>query len=75
MNNTYIIKKESLKQALDHIDDFKTKIETFKEKHPQYIYSVVIKKEENGYLVEINIKTKNEDAKTSKRTVRSRRVL
>lgn len=75
MNNTYIIKKTSLKQALDHIDDFKTKMEMFKEKHPQYIYKVTIEKEDDGYIVEINIKTKNEDAKTSQRAVRSRNLL
>lgn len=75
MNNTYIIKKASLKQALDHIDDFKTKMETFKEKHPQYIYSVMIEKDGEEYRVEINIKTKNEDTQTSKRTARSRSVL
>lgn len=75
MNNTYIIKKTSLKQALDHIDEFKTKMEMFKEKHPQYIYKVTIEKDGEGYVVEINIKTKNENTNTSKRTVRSRSVL
>ncbi len=64
MNNTYLIREKELKVALDNISSFQEKIELFIEKHPKYNYSVKIIKENDEWLIELNIKTKDEQTDT-----------
>lgn len=64
MNNTYLIKEKDLKTALDQIDSFQSKIELFLEKYSKYTYSVNINKENDEWLIKLNIKTKDEQTNT-----------
>lgn len=64
MNNTYLIKEKDLKKALDQIDSFQSKMELFSEKYSRYIYNVNINKEDNEWIIELNIKTKDEQTNT-----------
>lgn len=64
MNNTYLIKEKDLKKALDQIDSFQTKMELFSGKYPRFSYNVNINKEEDEWIIELNIKTKDEQTNT-----------
>ena len=64
MNNTYLIKEKDLKKALDQIDNFQTKMELFSGKYPRFSYNVNINKENERWIVKLNIKTKNEQRNT-----------
>lgn len=64
LDNKYLVREKSLKEALDHIDSFQTKMELFTEKHPNYDYNVKIEKNEGEWLIELNIKTKDEQTNT-----------
>lgn len=78
MNNTYIIKKKNLNTLLDNISSFETKMEQFLEKHNNMEYDLNIKdKEDDLWIVEINIRNKNEqsDTQISEKVIKSRDVL
>jgi hypothetical protein len=64
LNNTYLIKEKNLKKALDQVDNFKTKMEMFLLKYPNYIYNVKFNKELDKWLFKLNIQTKNEQTNT-----------
>ncbi len=60
MNNTYIIKKESIVKALDDIAEFEDKMKLFLSKHKDFKYSISIDTDDEGCVVKINIKNSNE---------------
>lgn len=78
LNNTYIIKKKDLNELLNQIDSFESKMKLFLEKHSNMEYTLEIKdKQEDEWIVEINIKIKNEQSNTevSEEITKSRSVL
>ena len=60
MNKEYQIYEKDLKTALDHLDNFQTKMELFTGKYPRFTYIVNVNKEDDGWLILLNIKTKDE---------------
>ena len=64
MNKEYIIFEKDLKKALDHLDTFQTKMELFTGKYPRFSYTVNVSKEDEGWLILLNIKTKYEQRNT-----------
>lgn len=64
MNKEYKIHEKDLKTALDHLDTFQTKMELFTGKYPRFTYNVNVSKKEDGWLVILNIKTKDEKRTT-----------
>ena len=64
MNKEYIIFEKDLKKALDHLDTFQTKMELFTGKYPRFSYTVNVSKEDEGWLILLNIKTKYEQRST-----------
>ena len=60
MNKEYIIYEKDLKKALDQLDNFQTKMELFTGKYPRFSYTVNVNKQEEGWLILLNIKTKDE---------------
>lgn len=63
MNKIYQIREKDLKIALDQIDTFQTKMELFTGKYPRFSYSVEVNKDEDDWLIKLNIKTKDETRK------------
>ena len=64
MNKTYEIHEKDLKKALDQLDTFQTKIELFTGKYPRFSYTVNVNKQDKGWLILLNIKTKDEQRNT-----------
>lgn len=64
MNNTYKIREKDFKKVLDQVDSFKTKMELFTGKYPRFTYKVNVTKQEDGWLILLNIKTKDEQRNT-----------
>jgi len=64
MNKEYTIYEKDLKTALDHLDTFQTKMELFTGKYPRFSYTVNVSKEDEGWLILLNIKTKYEQRNT-----------
>ena len=60
MNKEYTIYEKDLKKALDHLDTFQTKMELFTGKYPRFSYTVNVNKQLDGWLILLNIKTKDE---------------
>ena len=60
MDKGYKIYEKDLKTALDHLDTFQTKMELFTGKYPRFSYTVNVNKQEDGWLILLNIKTKDE---------------
>ena len=60
MNKTYEIYEKDLKTALDRLDTFQTKMELFTGKYPRFSYTVNVNKQDEGWLILLNIKTKDE---------------
>ena len=64
MNKEYRIHEKDLKKALDHLDTFQTKMDLFTGKYPRFIYKVNVSKQKEGWLIVLNIKTKDEKRTT-----------
>ena len=64
MNKTYEIHEKDLKTALDQLDNFQTKMELFTGKYPRFSYTVNVNKQDEGWLILLNIKTKDEQRNT-----------
>lgn len=64
MNKIYKIHEKDLKKALDHLDTFQTKMDLFTGKYPRFIYKVNVSKQKEGWLIVLNIKTKDEKRTT-----------
>ena len=64
MNKEYTIYEKDLKKALDQLDNFQTKMELFTGKYPRFSYTVNVNKQEEGWLILLNIKTKDEQRNT-----------
>jgi hypothetical protein len=60
MDKEYQIYEKDLKKALDQLDNFQTKMELFTGKYPRFKYNVNVSKQEDGWLILLNIKTKDE---------------
>ena len=60
MNKEYRIKEVDLKKALDQVDNFQTKMELFTGRYPRFEYKVKVNKQLDGWLIVLNIKTKDE---------------
>ena len=71
MNKEYKIYEKDLKKALDQLDNFQTKMELFTGKYPRVSYTVNVNKQNEGWLVLLNIKTKDEqrDTQTAQQTI------
>jgi hypothetical protein len=65
LNNTYIIKEKNIKHVLDQVDLFQDKMENFKKKYKHFDYDVKINKDNNEWIVELNI---NNDEKRKTQT-------
>lgn len=59
LNNTYIVTGKTIKEVLNGIDEFTSKMNKFKEKYNNYNYSVSITK--NNELWDAEIKINNEE--------------
>lgn len=59
MDKEYIVYKDTLIEALDHLDQFKTKMDNFIKTHPKYNYEDSI--EESNNLWEIKIKVNKDE--------------
>lgn len=64
MQKEYTIYEKDLKKALDQLDTFQTKMELFTGKYPRFSYTVNVNKQEEGWLILLNIKTKDEQRNT-----------
>ena len=64
MNKTYEIHEKDLKKALDQLDTFQSKMELFTGKYPRFSYTVNVNKQDEGWLMLLNIKTKDEQRNT-----------
>ena len=64
MDKEYTIYEKDLKKALDQLDNFQTKMELFTGKYPRFSYTVNVNKQEEGWLILLNIKTKDEQRNT-----------
>ena len=64
LNKEYSIYEKDLKKALDHLDTFQTKMELFTGKYPRFSYTVNVNKQKDGWLILLNIKTKDEQRNT-----------
>ena len=64
MQKEYSIYEKDLKKALDHLDIFQTKMELFTGKYPRFTYKVNVSKQDEGWLILLNIKTKDEQRNT-----------
>ena len=64
MQKEYTIYEKDLKKALDQLDTFQTKMELFTGKYPRFAYTVNVNKQEEGWLILLNIKTKDEQRNT-----------
>ena len=64
MQKEYKIHEKDLKTALDHLDTFQTKMELFTGKYPRFSYTVNVNKQLDGWLILLNIKTKDEQRNT-----------
>ncbi len=62
MNNTYIIRKESLNEVLNDISNFEDVMKVFINKHKDFIYKVSLDNEDEDWVVKINIQNKNEQS-------------
>ena len=60
MDKEYKIYEKDLKTALDDLDTFQTKMELFTGKYPRFSYTVNVNKQLDGWLILLNIKTKDE---------------
>ena len=60
MQKEYIIYEKDLKKALDQLDTFQTKMELFTGKYPRFSYTVNVNKQDEGWLILLNIKTKDD---------------
>lgn len=56
LNNTYKIQNKHLKEILNEVDTIITNINTFRNKHKGYSYSVKLITNNNLWDAEINIK-------------------
>lgn len=68
MNKEYKIYEKDLKIALDQVDTFQTKMELFTGKYPRFSYTVNVNKQLDGWLILLNIKTKNKNEQTNTQT-------
>ena len=64
MQKEYSIYEKDLKKALDQLDTFQTKMELFTGKYPRFSYTVNVNKQDEGWLILLNIKTKDEQRNT-----------
>ena len=64
LNKTYEIHEKDLKKALDQLDTFQSKMELFTGKYPRFSYTVNVNKQDEGWLILLNIKTKDEQRNT-----------
>lgn len=64
MEKEYTIFEKDLKKALDQLDTFQTKMDLFTGKYPRFSYKVNVSKQEDGWLILLNIKTKDEQRNT-----------
>ena len=64
MDKEYKIYEKDLKKALDQLDNFLTKMELFTGKYPRFSYSVNIIYQDEGWMILLNIKTKDEQRNT-----------
>lgn len=64
MQKEYTIYEKDLKKALDQLDTFQTKMELFTGKYPRFSYTVNVNKQEEGWLILLNIKTKDDQRNT-----------
>lgn len=63
MNREYIVYRDTIVEALIHIDEFKTKMDNFTEKNPDYNYNIELN--ESGQVWEVKVKVnKHEQANT-----------
>lgn len=74
-NNEYILHKNTLVEAINHVDDFLTKMNKFNEKNNNYKSTTTITKSDMGWDVKILITSEQKDIKTSKETISTSRVL
>lgn len=74
-NNEYTLHKNTLVEAINHIDDFLTKMNKFNEKNNNYKSITTITKSDMGWDVKILITSEQKDIKTSKETISTSRVL
>jgi CHASE3 domain sensor protein len=56
MNSDYVVYRDTIIEALDHLDQFKTKMDNFIVNHPQYSYTEELKEENNTWKIKINVK-------------------
>lgn len=56
LNNTYIIQNKHLKEILNEVDIIITNIDTFRKKHPGYVYDIKLINNDELYDAEITIK-------------------
>lgn len=68
MNKEYSIYEEDLLTALNQVDTFQTKMELFTGKYPKFSYTVNVNKQLNGWLITLNIKTKDRNEQTNTQT-------
>ena len=61
MDKEYRIHEKDLKKALDQLDNFQTKMELFTGKYPRFSYTVNVNKQDEGWLILLNIKTKSNE--------------
>ena len=67
MIDTYTIEKDNIVEALEDIGKFKTKMDKFQGKHPNYSYEIDIKEDEkqlSNWIVELKV-SKDENVKVT----------
>lgn len=59
MNKEFIVYRDSIIEALNHLEEFKAKMDNFVEKNPEYSYTSGI--EEKGKTWEVTVKVKKDE--------------
>lgn len=55
MNSEYIVHRDTIIEALIHLDDFKSKMDSFIEEHPNYNYEEELVEADGGWEIKIKV--------------------
>lgn len=61
MEQLYRIRRSKISELLDHIDEFKEKMDNFVADHDNYEYEIKLKKLDNEWVANLLVKTEKED--------------
>lgn len=72
MNNTYVIRMQSITDVLDEVNVMMTTMDKWIGKHSNYTYSIELNKEDDMWVAELNINKDEQKTETTERVTSSR---